>query len=474
MKTSKPGTIIIGSGLSALMLARMIKAYKDPDAEIVIVERDDKVGGQFSSINYGEHGWFDHGMHIYYESCIPEIDTLFTDLFPENEWNILEDNAKDIAGLFYRGKLQINTPYPDLRTISESDWKKYIADILFTAKKNFGTGLGSEASAYDILEHHFGKTVADEIFAPILEKLYLTSGKDLDQIATLLTTINRVALFDEKIMLDLMQSPAIRSRICFPNQFTLPPYRTTKQRGFYPKKYGMFGVIDKFKTQLEAQGVKFITSAGVTDLKIEDNKVTSMTVTAKNENMVFSGIDKIYWTAGLPSIAAALKIDMSDLKYDKKKTEAYYVNFLFDKSPDMDKLYYFYCFDKDYRSFRITNYSAYCPDAAGKRGYPVCAEIWALDSDPKTGEGICDLALNELKAFGVIKDHKVLFSKAEKLQGGGFPLPSLKNMNNMRIIRERIKKSGITNLISTGVLSEDNVFFIKDVLMDTYKKVKEN
>jgi hypothetical protein len=63
------------------------------------------------------------------------------------------------------------------------------------------------------------------------------------------------------------------------------------------------------------------------------------------------------------------------------------------------------------------------------------------------------------------------FSKVEKLQGGGFPLPSLRNMNNMKTIRERISARGIKNIISTGVMSEDKVFFIKDVLMDTYNKV---
>ena len=467
---SKPSTVIVGSGLSALMLARMIKAYRDPEANIVIVEKDAVVGGQFGSVDYGEHGHFDYGMHIYYESCIPEIDKLFTSVMPPHEWNILENNYKDVAGLYVNGKLQLTTPYIDLRSLPKEEWKKYVADIFSTIAKN-KEELPAGSNAYEILTHHFGKTVTDEIFVPVLEKLYLTHASNLDEIATQLTTINRVALFDEEVMLDLMQSKEVRARICFPNQFTLPPYRENPQRGFYPKQYGMFRVLEQFRVLLEALGVRFLTSKTISDLKIEDGLATKITVSNKDGAAETIDVKEIFWTAGLPPLAMALKADISDLKNEKKNTESVYVNFLFDKMPDMGELYYFYCFDKGYRSFRVTNYTAYCPEAAGTRGFPVCVELWAEENDSKEEKDLIALAEKELKAFGVIDgSYKTIFAKAEKLQGGGFPLPSLKNIGNMKTIRERIKALGIKNIIPTGVLAEENVFFIKDVLMDAYNK----
>ena len=42
---------------------------------------------------------------------------------------------------------------------------------------------------------------------------------------------------------------------------------------------------------------------------------------------------EIFWTAGLPTLAQGLKIDTSDLKYDRRLTEPWYVNFIFDKKP---------------------------------------------------------------------------------------------------------------------------------------------
>ena len=469
-----PKTIITGSGLSALILARMIKLYRDPEAEIIVIEREENIGGQFGSFNYGAHGYFDIGMHIFYESCIPEIDELVTELLPKAEWHILENNDKDIAGLYVNGKLQTKTPYVDLRSLPAEQWKKYVADIFYAIAQNKKEDLNPDANAYELLQHHYGKLITDEIFVPILEKLYLTHPRNLAEIATQLTAINRVALFDEEIMKGLMLSPEIRGRICFPDQFTLPPYRTNNQRGFYPKKYGMFRVLEKLKNILEKDGVRFLTSATVSNVEIKNKKAQSVSVKIKEGKEEVFAVKELFWTAGLPPLAKTLGIDFSDLPNDKKKTEGMYVNFLFDKKPSMGELYYFYCFDKGYRSFRVTDYSSYCPDAAANgRGFPMCIEFWAQEQDEKTEEAIIALAKKELLAFGVIDDSYVMkFAKVEKLGGGGFPLPSVNNINAMNTINERIAQSGIENIIATGVLTQKNVFFIKDVLIDTYHKVK--
>ncbi len=465
-------TIIAGSGLSALMMARMIKLYRDPDAEIVIIEKEETIGGQYGSFNYGDNGYFDIGMHIYYESCIPEIDSLFTDLLPESEWNILEGNYKDIQGLFFNGKLQISTPCIDLRKLPEEEWKKYVAEILLTINTNKNKQLPAGSNAYEVLKHHFGPVVTDEIFVPVLEKLYLVHPSNLDELATLFTPISRVALFDKDIMLDLMKSEEIRARICYPDQFTLPPYRTSNYRGFYPKEYGMFRVLEKLRSLLETQGVRFLTSSSVSNLEIENNLAKSVTVKSKTGSTEMISVKELFWTAGLPSLAKALKIDMSDIVNERKLTESMYVNFLFDKMPAMDKLFYFFCFDKGYRSFRVTNYSNYCPSASSNRGFPVCVEFWAQEGDSKVEEDIVSLAKAELKAFDIIDDsYKEVFSKVEKCTGVGFPLPSVTNIGNMNKISKRIKEKSISNIIPTGVLTEKNIFFIKDVLIDAYNKV---
>ena len=464
-------TIIVGSGLSALMMARMIKKYRDPMADIVILEKEEQVGGQYGSINYGEYGYFDIGMHIIYETCIPEIDNLFEDLLPEEDWIILDNNYKDIAGIYVNGRLQTDTPYVDLRNSSPEKWREYIAELFQVIRENKHKSLPDSPTSYDLLVHHFGKKITDEIFVPILEKLYFKHPSELAEIANKFTTINRLALFDSSTMLDLMQSEEIRARICYPDQLTMPTYRQNTQKGFYPRKYGMHRVISRFREQLEMEGVSFMTSCSINKLQRTEHRIDSVEVKDKTGNLSVLSVKELFWTAGLPGLAAVLGIPVKDLTFEKKKTSDVYVNLLFDKKPEMGDLYYFYPFDKEFRSFRVTNYTNYCPSAAGERGFPMCVEFWAREEDEKTTENLILLATNELKAFGVIDDsYKVLFGKVESTMAG-FPLPSVTNINTMNTINQRINDAGISNLTATGVLTGKNVFFIKDVLIDTYKKV---
>ena len=229
----------------------------------------------------------------------------------------------------------------------------------------------------------------------------------------------------------------------------------------------MFRVLDKFKESLEQDGVVFLTSAMITKLNIEQQRVKSISIKEEKGESTLEDINEIYWTAGLPPLAASLGVNMQGFNYDKRP-QSYYVNFLFDKKPEMDLLYYFYCFEKGNRSFRVTNYSNYCPGANNGRGYPVCVEVWPEAEDTE----IENIATKELKQFGVIDDsYKILFVQKEKVHGGGFPLPTITNVSNMNTIREKIEEKEIKNIIPIGVMAEKNVFFIKDILIDAYSKV---
>jgi hypothetical protein len=310
------------------------------------------------------------------------------------------------------------------------------------------------------------------VFVPIFQKLYLTHLRDLDSFALKLNVVNRVAMYDAEAMEDLMKSAGVRARLCYPDQLTMPNYRTDPQRGIYPNQFGMLRVMEKFRADLEKEGVRFMISSGVSNIEVKDKEVTAITVTGKDGVAETLPVKEIFWTAGLPTLAQGLKIDTSDLKYDRRLTDPWYVNFIFDKKPDTGTLYHFFVFDKGFRSFRVTNFTNYCPGVEGSGKYPVSVEFWAEDGDPKDPEQILELAKDELYRFGIVdSSYKILFSKAEKAMGGGFPLPSIRNVKAMEAISQRIKDQGLKNVIPTGVLSEKKVFFIKDVLVDTYQKV---
>jgi len=469
---SKKPILISGSGLSALLLARMVRTLLRENAPIVIVEQAEAIGGQFRSFDYGPHGFFDHGMHIYYESCIPEVDTLFTGIFPDNEWDVLEGNRKDIAGLFVNGRMQLDTPYVDLRKVDPDFLRRCIGELLLHVQSSMSDERFPGRSAYDATRRQFGEFIADNVFVPIFEKLYQTHPSKLDELATHLTAVNRVALFDSEMALELMRSEPLRSRICYPDQLNMPAFRANNQRGFYPKKYGMFRVIDRLRAILEQENVRFVTSSSVASLTTQGRRLAGATLKAADGKETEIEIDRLYWTAGSPPLAKLLGVDLGGLPYDRNNKEIYYVNFLFDQAPAMGELYYFYCFEPGCRSFRVTNYTNYCPAAASGRGYPVCVEIWAQGDDPTDQEGIVNVARQELVRFGVIRPGAgESFARAEKVGVGGFPLPSINNVSFLETARDRVLEKDYDNLQMFGVYSSKNTFFIKDILTDAFRKI---
>ena len=458
------------------MIARMVRSCLKQDNPILIIEQESAIGGQFRSFDYGKNRIFDYGMHIYYESCIPEIDRLFTGILPDDQWNILEGNRKDIAGLFVNNRLQLDTPYVDLRKAEDDLRKRCISEMFLHIEKNLNhenlLEEKFEHTAYGATLRQFGEYITEQVFVPIFQKLYEAHPSSLDPLANHLTTINRIALFEPDMALELMRSDLFRSRICYPDQLNLPALRDNSQRGFYPKTFGMARVIDRFRSILETEKCQFCTSAQVASIVQDEGKISSIQVQQSEQIVETIEVDRLYWTAGIPHLAKLLGISLQDLKYDPNNKDIYYVNMLLGTPPRMGELYYFYCFDPGFRTFRVTNFANYCPAAASVEGFPVCMEMWMRNDDPKESEKIIGLAQRELIHFGVLPEKdRVVFAKAEKVAAGGFPLPSINNVRFLEAARDRIQEKAISNLEMFGVYSARNTFFIKDILSDAYKKL---
>ena len=142
----------------------------------------------------------------------------------------------------------------------------------------------------------------------------------------------------------------------------------------------------------------------------------------------------------------------------------------------MDRLYYFYCYDPNFSTFRVTNFSNYCPDACRSGRYPICIEIWpsklGLDKTHISKDQAVKIALQEIASFGIIDDtHKVLFSSAEK-SIGDFPVLTKRNSSNFQKIRCRINEHGVKNLLNVGLMAESGLFFLPDVLNHAFSEIK--
>jgi protoporphyrinogen oxidase len=464
--------VVAGAGMTGLMCALQLRK-EHPNKPIVVFDKSTHIGGMYSSIEYDTEGYiFDHGMHVIYESCNAKIDNLYREIMPIADWHIYEGNEKDIAGLFFNGKLQDFSHYVDLRLCPKEQWQSYIADFFTNLEQNSDS---DSKTAMEYLRAHFGRVIAEDIHSKLLSNLYKIDPEVIDIFAIKATALERVIMFDKELMIDLMKSDFIRTRLAFPDQINLPPYRANTQKALYPKKFGMQGFLNRFRDKLHEQNIEILTGVDIQKLQCDNSHITHIKLSNTEKSSYEIPVETLVWTAGWSALASSLNMDISDLKF-QRGPRIIYINLVLDRPPIMGRLYYFYCYDSGFGSFRVTSYSNYCPNACQDGKYPVCVEFWpsriGLNADETTDEQLIQLAIGELKEIGIIQDHQVIFAKAENLKSE-FPLPSIVNTKNLQEIRTRISKENIKNLTVAGIMAEDGLFFISDILNDAFKKISK-
>ncbi len=454
----KASYVIVGGGLPSLLFAYLL-SKRNPSKTVLIIETSNQVGGLFKSTQNKSGDIFDQGMHIYYETGIEDIDQAFLGILPDQEWNFLVGNRKDIAGIYYNGRLQLDTPYPDLR--GQSDEKK-IAFIQSLFQPIDKPNRENPQNVSELLINHFGEMITEEVFEPILKKLYNLSGEKIDTLASKLTAIDRVALYGEDIVEDLMKSDYIRARIAYPDQLRLPYKRESNLRGVYPKKFGFGKVIEKLTLILEESGVLFLFNARVKELVFEENRISYLIVNDEKETRIKID-DGIIWSADIFSLLKSINENVeSKLKIEQKR----YVNIILKHYPKMGELYYFYNFDAASEIFRVTNFSSYCPDASKEGRYPICVEYWS--KDPLTEDQITSNTIADLLKMAVISDSESIISAEVSRFPILFPTPSIDAINSLNEASKVLDQNNIENLVLTGALSSKNVFFLHEVLKSGY------
>jgi hypothetical protein len=466
MVSTTRNVVIAGGGLSGLFSALLI-SDRYPHLNVHIVEKDTVLGGGHSSFFDPVGGCFDHGMHLMFDSLVPEVDRHIREVMDEKDWIILSGNQKDIAGIYYGGKLHEDSPYIDLRLLPEGIRSDCTSDLLQTIGDMPPTAIEC-ASAYDFFRSRFGSSVTDYVIEPVLRKLWRKSGRDLDALATRIVLMDRVLQYDAPAIVDLMKSERIRTRIGFPKQMELSLEYRNAQRGYYPRKYGMYRVIAAIEKKLLERSVTIHLQSESREIEITDNAIRRVRIAGPEGEAIIDDVAMLHWTIPLFSLAPKIGLAVSSMHFDPPLPQLH-TYFLFNQPPRMGDLYSFYCFDPGYATYRVTNYASYCPDARRADGtWPICVE---LHFDPGTKPSEIDapqLAAEELKSMGIIGSlDEIAFSKAVPAKIG-FPLLTHSNTANLARLRELINGRGIRNLLTAGFAPERGTFFVHDVLEQNY------
>ena len=454
-------TVIVGSGIAGLMSALVLveKGHKN----ITIIEKENELGGLLRKFDYGEYGIFDYGMHNILETGIEDLDTMIYDLLKNDEWHILEKEKRDLAGLFFNGRLQLNSPYIDLRFTK--NYTEYI-NSFFTKSLITSKDIDSYKNCSDYLKERYGELISNDVVTKVLSKLYKKNISELDVMSTLITPLDRMILLDANYMDEINKSEVLRSVLAYPEQRKLNQGLSSGKRALYPKGYGIYRVVDAIIEKLEARGVEFLLNTKVDTLDVINSSIEKVTL----DNNTHINAKKIIWTGDISALLPLLKsVDRKDYSFDKKP-KTVVVSLLIDKKLKLEDLYYIYCSEESLSTFRVTAYYNYCDAAKTKDGYLISVDMLIYD-EKFSNEMLSEMAIKELKYMKLLgEDSNVIFSKAEVL-AAGFPMPTVKNMNTYDKIRNEIDSLSIKNLEKIGILSEKNLFFQTDVLIDLYDKL---
>lgn len=462
---NRKSIIIIGGGLSGMITAyfasKYFKKYK-----IILIEKNSVLGGLYNSVSFKKKFIFDHGMHLFYQCKNQLINKFYFRVFKKSEWHILKGVKKDIAGNFYKGKLNSNSPYINLEGESDSNKIKYEEDIFanFKKRKKLPKKINDKSGTlFNYYLNKFGKNLTYKIIEPIIKKLWGFSLKKIDLVAAHIVLLDRVILFNKKIVSNLIKFDFFRSRIGYPNQLQLPKKYQSKQKyALYPKKFGMVNVIKKIEKILNNSKIEIHLNTSINSVLIKENNVKEIDIESKSNSQKIKNISKIIWTVPLFGLIPLLKLKTKNLKFDKNKKQIF-VYMLSKERPKMNGNYYFYCFDKGYSTFRVTSYYEYCNNAKKVNNlYPLCIELHFENDDKRLDYK--KIALKELSKFKIINNINSIKHIFSEKAFGFFPIMTKKNTNSIKKIKKMIYKKNIKNLVLATQAPEKGIFFMHNIL----------
>jgi protoporphyrinogen oxidase len=461
--------VIVGAGLTGLVLARVMQQRSD--LPVVLLDSAPSTGGLFQSWTYPGYGTYDHGVHIFQDTGVEEIETIIRSSLRDAEWQDLSGYKREIAGLFFDGRLQTNTAFLDLRHHKDRD--ALFGGMLECLNQSASTD-PSELSFSKIIAEKFGTPMLRTVIGPIVEGIYGHPVDELQKLAATLTPFHRVVFFDEKNMPDLMRSESIRARVGYPEQKNLPPQYSSGLGSYYPKKFGLQKIIDNLTASILAAGGEIQLNAKISNIELACQSVDAIVFEQHGTCHRLGNINQCMWTGALPSLFFALGGNRVCTIESDPPPQTWILNLVCAERPNMADLYFFYSYLKGGNAFRISNPLNYseCFVRNDENHFPLCVEAVFPANNKLSEADMTSKVVGELAQMGIVSKDTVVFSDLKRLQSG-FPMPTQKNARAIAKMRDFILEKNCRNIIPVGIQAEPDLFYYRDILRYSHKKILE-
>ena len=458
---SSENWLVVGGGITGLVAAASLRRYR-PDSSVVLVEQSAQLGGLLAGQFHERAGsYFDIGTHIFRETGVDFIDELLLSSMPKEEMLHYPPGQGDVTGAVYRGRLQTNTHFPDLRDHPES---ASLISSLRDAIEDPGTlDLDRVGRAEDHLRSKFGALVADSVLMPILSTIYQRNPSELAAFASFIPGLSRVVACNQAEWEKTCRNDFFRAVMACPDQRNLPEEYVQPLRSYYPRGGGTRSVVESLGGRLRSDGVRILLGSSV---RIPDLMRPRVLIEDADGSICEHEFDGIVMAAGVFSAAKIAGLDFRAFSFDRP-LEHRIVDLVVPGKNESD-LCYFYGFDPSCDFFRVTNYSGF----NGVPGDPrVSVEVLGqrFDDDDSLVRAVVD----QLDATGFIDGGRLQFSNVTRLPAG-FPMPSITNLSAMGDVGSAVRSEFGSHVIHGGIGSRPGLFFQNELLVDIHESISSH
>ena len=413
----KKKVVIVGAGVAGLTTA-----YKllESEYEVIVVERDDTVGGLSKTYHDGEFA-FDSGPHRFYtknDKVIKFIEKVLDKEFLSMKMT----SSVYIMGNYYDWPLSI-------KVVLKLPFHIMIAAGLDMIKLIFKKPRPVHTFKEQILQK-YGKTLYKIDFDPYTHKFTkLPTEKIHADWAK--AGVNR-AVIDEKVKMDSIFA-VVKS--------TLFPVKE-KITIMYPQ-YGISDFSEKLSDMITKKGGQIILNAIPTKISKDAQKVQSIEL---SNGKVIENIDHLVWTGSINEIAKLLQIKERNLEYLNIVT----YNIKIKGSPKKEDQWIYYV-DSNVVFNRLYNTIKFSPYKAPKGTYGLCVEVTCRNNSKllKNPEQLSVRVVSDLKKVRLIKNEDEILGITHHILYQSYPLYKVDYRTELRKAFDEINET-VENLTLAG------------------------
>jgi protoporphyrinogen oxidase len=436
----KDNIVVIGGGLAGIFSALM---YSKKKLNVVLVEKDDNLGGLLRSQILFKGMHFDFGTHFLTQTGIKELDDILFHDFDLFFFEYLK------VGSFYNGLYSTNGFLSD-KFIDNR--KEYLNDFLNTERdySNF-------KNLTEQLKFNFGTLYTEKILQPIIEKFFNSHPNNLVVDSHKLFGLNRLIIGEQKVT-NILKKDSFYNEILGYHSYT---EGLSEMKSMYPRKNGIGSWIEFLENKLVEAGVKIIKQDFVVGINSKNKVIDSVDLKSSTIKC-----DRLIWTIPLFPI---LKILGENSEVSSPKRMNSYIFHYVILGGYLTDLYYFQCFDPSFKSFRVTLYDNFSSNGTDNSRISVevmLSERLILSELNSLKEEI----FNELKLMGVISlNSKYIFSDYNSIFGS-FPITTTEFLENTKLQFNKCLDS-YRNLSIYGKGS-GNSWFMNEILTQIFNDLK--